>query len=165
MNNALLHRWLGLPFWLRLLLLVFCLAAGALTIRHAWLQPLQQQIGQQAQQLQQKKTRYRLLLRDLQQRSSLHNIEADIANLRQALQPDTLRPFSLLQLSEAAGNHLQAWQPTPQGGEVTLLLGWPQLQSVFHYLSERQPSVRLLQFSLKRAEQQLRLKLVVQYAH
>lgn len=163
MSSVLLHRWLALPFWLRLLLLVLCFITGALMVRQVWLRPLQQQALQVAQQRQQEHKRYRLLLHNLQQRSSLHEAEADIAGLQLALRPGAARPFSWPQLSEAAGNRLQGWQPTPQGGELTLLLSWPQLQSAFRYLSERQPAVRLAQFSLKRVDEQLRLNLVVQY--
>lgn len=139
------------------------LGAGALIVRQGWQQPRQQQIGQLALQQQQEKKRHRTLLRALQQKGSLRETEQAIAGLEQALSPEAQNAFSLLQLAEAAGNELQSWQPTPLGGEATLLLDWPQLQAVFHYLSERRPPARLPQFSLKRAKDRLLLKLTVQY--
>lgn len=163
MNSGLLHRWLALSFWLRVPILVLSLGAGALIVRHVWQRPLQQQIDQLTLQQQQEKKRHRTLLRVLRQKGSLRETEQAIAGLEQALSPAARNAFSLLQLEEAAGNELQSWQPTPAGGEVTLLLGWPQLQAVFHYLSERRPPVRLPQFSLKRAHGRLLLKLTVQY--
>lgn len=163
MNSFLLHRWLALPFWLRVSMLVLSLGAGALIVRHAWQLPLRQQIGQQALQQQQEIKRYRTLLRALRQKGSLRETALAIASLEQALRPETQRPFSLPQLAGAVGNELQSWQPTPQGGEATLRTDWSGLQRVFRYLSERRPPVRLPRFSLKRADEQLLLKLLVHY--
>jgi len=161
--NSLLCRWLAFPFWLRALLLIASLGVAMLTVRQLWQRPLQQQSRQLAQQQQHEKQRNRTLLRHLRQRSSLREIAADIAGLEQALRPRTTQPFSLLQLTDAAGGQLQDWQPMAQGGELTLLLDWTQLQSLFRYLSERWPPVRLPQFTLKRVGDRLLLKLVVQY--
>ncbi|WP_380183318.1 hypothetical protein [Kalamiella sp. sgz302252] len=163
MNSVLLHRWLAFPLWLRVLILLCVLAAGELGVRQAWQQPFQQETQRLTQQHQQEKKRSRTLLQSLRQSRPLRETEAEIAELRQALQPETRQPFSLLQLTRATGGHLQSWQPASRGGELTLRLDWPQLQNLFRYLSEQQPTVRLPQFSLQRTGDQLLLRLVVMH--
>ena len=163
MNSALLCRWLSFPCWLRMLALVVVLGAGMLGIRQLWQRPLQQQLTQLAQQQRQEQQRYRALLQNLLQRDSPRETAAEIARLQQKLRPEASAPFSLPQLSRAAGDTLQGWQPLAQGGELTLALDWPQLQALFHYLSERQPEVKIPRFSLKRVNERLLLKLVLHY--
>ena len=163
MNNVLLYRWLAFPCWLRVLILLCVLGAGELSVRQAWQRPVQQKTQQLTQQHQQEIKRGRKLLQSLRQSRPLRETEAEIAELRQALQPETQQPFSLLQLTRAAGGHLQSWQPAPRGGELTLRLDWSQLQNLFRYLSEQQPTVRLPQFSLQRTGDQLLLRLVVEH--
>ncbi len=163
MNSAVL-RWLQLSLGLRLLTLIVIATFLAIVVWQLWQPSLRQKalvVAQQQHQL----TRYQATLKSLRHTQSLQEREGGVLRLQQALQPEVHQGFSLLQLTASAGDGLKHWQPASDGGHLTLYLDWPRLQDVLHYLSERQPTVTLPQFTLKRVQDRLQFQLLLVVSH
>lgn len=162
MNSAAIYRWLQLPLWLRLFTFALIVCALMLLVWMLWQAPLRQRSLMQAQQ-QRLYQHYQTALRSFQRTPSLSSTETAVAALQLALRPAEPQTLSLLNLT--AGKQLEGWQPTADGGELTLTLAWPQLEELLHYLSELHAGVELPQFTLKRVGQQLNLQLSLVLNH
>jgi pilus assembly protein HofO len=157
--SKLFHRWLSCSLWLQAgsVSLFFSLLAGLLW--GGWGAPLQQN-GLRLIQLQRQQTDdYQRLMHSLAAKGTLAGIASEIAQLRQAVEPDGREVFSLQRLTEVTKSSLAEWQPASQGGSLALLLNWPQVESVFGYLSSLPTGVALPDFTLQPEKQQLRLHL------
>lgn len=154
-----LHRWLTWPLWLQgiSLSLIFSLLAAA--VWGLWGASVQQNGLSLIQQHRQQTSDYQRLMRNLAAKGSLAGIGSEIAQLKQTVAPDRREVFSLQKLTEVSKSSLAEWQPASQGGSLVLLLNWPQVQSVFGYLSSLPSGVALPHFILKPEKQQLRLQL------
>lgn len=126
----------------------------------AWWQlwPLQQQSQRMMNQHQQLLLHYQARMAQLRAQPALETRQQQYQQLLDSLQPAAERAFSLVTLV-ARGGTIEKWQPEPQGGELTLLLSWPQFQQTLEYLATRQPPVMMQNFYLHRRHDQLRFTL------
>ncbi|MCS3608803.1 MULTISPECIES: HofO family protein [Erwinia] len=156
-----MHRWLigwlQMPAWIRLG--SFCGAALllAMLLWGAWLHPIKQKQQQGEQQWQQLAHRYRQQLQLLRAMPALATVQQQTEQIEARLTSDVIRPFLLPDLLKASGAVLEYWHPAGQGGELSLMLNWPQFIALLDYLSALQPTLLFSQFKLQREEQQLRL--------
>ncbi|WP_437612658.1 hypothetical protein [Erwinia sp. V71] len=153
-----LLRWQYLPRqwqWLTMtvlpLVVILVLACG-------WLQPLRSASAALAQQSLQLQQRYDARMAQLRSQPELAIQRQQNQQLLQALQAQEHQHFSLVTLMQS-GAALDKWQPAAQGGELTLLLSWPQFQHTIVWLASRRPPVMINSLSLQRSGEQLRMAL------
>lgn len=164
MNSA-WSRWLSFPVWTQGLLLCAAVCASALCVWHFWIAPVEQQAAKLLAQHRLQSSRYQLLVQRLMATGSFASVREEITQLQQTLQPEQRAAFSLLTLTQISGGELADWQPTQQGGSLTLDLSWPQVQSLFGYLSDLPAGVALPRFTLKPEHAQLRFHLTLALNH
>lgn len=159
--NKILSRLLSLPVWQLGALL--CLCGGLISgiAWRLWGVPVERQATGLMAQHRQYTRQYQAQLQRLIMAGSLTKKEAEIAQLRQALQPERAEAFSLRALTETSGGTLTNWQPAGPGGSLTLRLSWPQVPGVFSYLSSLPSGVELLSFTLKPEAQRLHFQLLL----
>lgn len=156
-----MHRWISIwlqtATWQRLV--SFSVAAMLLVIMlwFGWLDPIQKQQQRLEQQGLQQAQRYRQQLASLRSIPALFALQQQAQQLKVQLSPDESVPFSLATLLETSGAVLEYWRPAGQGGELSLMLNWPQFIALMDYLLSLRPAPAIPQFSLQREQQQLRL--------
>ncbi|MEJ5113840.1 HofO family protein [Erwinia billingiae] len=158
-------RWLSLPVWVQGSLLCMAVCASALCVWHLWAAPADQQAIKLLAQHRLQSRRYQLLVQRLMASGSFVSAREEIAQLQQALQPEQQKAFSLLTLTQISGGELADWQPSRQGGSLTLDVSWPQVESLFGYLSTLPAGVTLSSFTLKPEHAQLRFHLTLALNH
>lgn len=157
--SKLFYRWLSCSLWLQGISVSLFFSLLAVPWWGFWGAPVQQNGLRLIPLRQQQMGDYQRLIRSLAAKGTLAGIEAEIARLRQAAEPDGREIFSLRRLTEISASSLAEWQPASQGGSLALLLNWPQVESVFGYLSSLPAGMALPNFTLKPHKQQLRLQL------
>ena len=164
MNSA-WSRWLSFPVWVQGSLLCVAVCASALCVWHLWAAPTDQQAVKLLAQHRLQSGRYQLLVQRLMASGSFVSVREEIAQLQHELQPEQEKAFSLLTLTQISGGELADWQPTRQGGSLTLDLSWPQVERVFGYLGTLPAGVTLSHFTLKPEYAQLRFHLTLALNH
>jgi len=157
--SKLFHRWLNCSLWLQGISVSLIFSLLAVPWWGFWGAPVQQNGLRLIRLHRQQTADYQRLIRTLAAKETLANIEAEIAQLREAAEPARREIFSLRRLTEVSASSLAEWQPASQGGSLALLLNWPQVESVFGYLSSLPAGMALPNFTLKPQKQQLRLQL------
>ena len=153
-----LLRWQYLPRHWQWLTITAMPLALLLALACWWLQPLRERGASLAQQYLQVQQRYDARMAQLRSQPELaiqlqHNLL-----LHQALQVQQHQRFTLTALMQS-GAALDKWQPAAQGGELALLLSWPQFQHTIAWLASRQPPVLINALSLQRNGELLRMTL------
>ncbi|MBP2168643.1 hypothetical protein J2125_001835 [Erwinia toletana] len=120
-----------------------------------WLQPLRSQRQLLTTQYQQLHQHYQARMAQLSAQPTLLMQQQQNQQLLITLQSTAPTAFSLPALM-ADGVALEKWQPDAQGGELMLLLSWPQFQHTLAYLASRQPPVVINTLLLQRSGEQLR---------
>lgn len=162
MSNHWLVAWLQLePWWLRLASICGVTLLLTLLLWYSWLRPAQRQQLQLEQQLQLHILEYHHQLQSLAALPALAVSQRQLASLQQRLLPVTTMGFSLPALLNISGAELEYWHPATTGGELAVILQWPQFAELLNYLSTLQPAPVMPAFSLKRQQQQLRLVMVL----
>jgi len=153
-----LLRWQYLPRqwqWVTSIALPFALL---LVLACWWLQPLRVGNTSLAQQSLQVQQRYDARMAQLRSQPELAVQQQQNRQLHQALLGQQHQRFTLAALMQN-GAALDKWQPAAQGGELTLLLSWPQFQHSIAWLASRQPPVVINALSLQRSGELLRMTL------
>lgn len=153
-----LLRWQSVPRYLQWLILLALPLLLLSLLAWWWLQPLQQKNQALRNQHQQLQRQYQARMAQLRAQPALEWQQQQNQQLRVSLQPAAAEAFSLVTLL-THGGAIEKWQPASQGGELTLLLSWPQFQQTLQYLATRQPPVVLQSFYLHRRGEPLRLTL------
>ncbi len=123
-----------------------------------WLQPLRDRGASLAQQYLQVQQRYDARMAQLRSQPELAIQLQQNRQLYQTMQVQQHQRFTLTALMQS-GAALDKWQPAAQGGELALLLSWPQFQHTISWLASRQPPVVINALSLQRSGEQLRMTL------
>lgn len=153
-----LLRWQYLPRHWQWLTVVTLPLALLLAIAVWRLQPLRVSSASLAQQSLQVQQRLDARMAQLRSQPELAVQRQQNQQLHHALQGQKHQRFTLTALMQS-GAALDKWQPAAQGGELTLLLDWPQFQHTIAWLASRQPPVVINALSLQRNGEQLRMTL------
>lgn len=158
LSNRWLLAWLQLePGWLRPASICGVTLLLMLMLWYSWLLPAQRQQQQLALQRQQHLKQYQHQLRLLAALPALSISQRQVACLQRQLLPAATLRFSLPDLLSTSGVELQRWRPATTGGELTVILDWPQFVELLSYLSALQSAPAMPAFSLKREQARLRL--------